>query len=415
MAHSLSPLLHRAAYAALGLSDWTYDALDIGADDLPVLLAGLGEEWRGFSVTMPCKQAAVDVADVVEPLPGLLHAANTLVRCDAGWRAENTDVGGVGMALQLGRRGPGRSGDDHRCGGDGGRGRGGGVLARGRARRCRRPEPGACRRRSRVLDVLGVPFTVTPLAAAALDSPLVVSTVPIAAQPDLLHLPWRGGHTVLDVLYDPWPTPLAQRVTAVGGRVVGGLDVLFWQATAQVELMTGRPAPDRGDARRPRRCARRPLTRCRRGRARRRRCSAPRSARRGPAAGPAARARLAARDETARRGSGCTRWSSPRCSRVLLAGAALLTGLPPGTVGATPGRPAPAVVLAAVDLAGHRLPDRVTYPAAVVCAAAFRSTRPCSASWGSSSARSPVPRRRSPSPAGRRRAARLRRRWASAT
>src|SRR3978361_1681502 len=69
VSHSLSPLLHRAAYAALGLTDWTYDALDIGAEDLPVLLAGLGEEWRGFSVTMPCKQAAVDVADVVEPLP----------------------------------------------------------------------------------------------------------------------------------------------------------------------------------------------------------------------------------------------------------------------------------------------------------------------------------------------------------
>ena len=47
VAHSLSPVLHRAAYAALGLTDWTYDALDIGAEDLPVLLAGLGEEWRG--------------------------------------------------------------------------------------------------------------------------------------------------------------------------------------------------------------------------------------------------------------------------------------------------------------------------------------------------------------------------------
>ena len=99
--HSLSPLLHRAAYADLGLTDWTYDALDVGAEDLPVLLAGLGPEWRGFSVTMPCKQAAADVADVVEPLPRLLHAANTLVRTDAGWRAENTDVERVGMALQL--------------------------------------------------------------------------------------------------------------------------------------------------------------------------------------------------------------------------------------------------------------------------------------------------------------------------
>jgi shikimate dehydrogenase len=48
---------------------------------------------------------------------------------------------------------------------------------------------------------------------------------------------------VLDVLYAPWPTLLAQRVTAVGGTVASGLDVLFWQATAQVELMTGQAAP----------------------------------------------------------------------------------------------------------------------------------------------------------------------------
>ena len=96
---------------------------------------------------------------------------------------------------------------------------------------------------TRVLGVLAVPFTVTLLADAGLDSPLVVSTVPITAQSALAHLPWRGGHTVLDVLYAPWPTPLAQRVTAVGGTVAGGLEVLFWQATAQVELMTGLPAP----------------------------------------------------------------------------------------------------------------------------------------------------------------------------
>src|SRR3954468_2675668 len=90
--HSLSPLLHRAAYRALGLTDWTYDALDLGAEDVPVLLAGLGEEWRGFSVTSPCKRPAAGVGDVVEPLPRLLQAANTLSRLpDGGWRADNTD------------------------------------------------------------------------------------------------------------------------------------------------------------------------------------------------------------------------------------------------------------------------------------------------------------------------------------
>jgi shikimate dehydrogenase len=243
VSHSLSPLLHRAAYAALGLDDWTYDALDIGAEDLPDLLAGLGEEWRGFSVTMPCKQAAVEVAQVVEPLPRLLGAANTLVRTEAGWRAENTDVTGVGMALQL--AGVERVGHAAIIGAGGTAAAAAVALSSLGAQHVdvvvRNPDRAGDV--LRVLETLGVSAGVTVFEHADLEAPLVVSTVPIDAQPDVLGFDWRRGHTVLDVLYAPWPTPLAARVTGTGGTVVGGLEVLFWQATVQVELMTGRPAP----------------------------------------------------------------------------------------------------------------------------------------------------------------------------
>jgi shikimate dehydrogenase len=243
VSHSLSPLLHRAAYAALGLDDWTYDALDIGAEDLPDLLAGLGEEWRGFSVTMPCKQAAVEVAQIVEPLPRLLGAANTLVRTEAGWRAENTDVTGVGMALQL--AGVERVGHAAIIGAGGTAAAAAVALSSLGAQHVdvvvRNPDRAGDV--LRVLETLGVSAGVTEFDHADLEAPLVVSTVPIDAQPDVLGLDWRRGHTVLDVLYAPWPTPLAARVTGTGGTVVGGLEVLFWQATVQVELMTGRPAP----------------------------------------------------------------------------------------------------------------------------------------------------------------------------
>jgi shikimate dehydrogenase len=241
--HSLSPLLHRAAYAALGLTDWTYDALDVGAEDVPVLLAGLGEEWRGFSVTMPCKQVAVAVADVVEPLPRLLGAANTLVRTDAGWRAENTDVAGVGMALQLG--GVERVSSAAIVGAGGTAAAAAVALSSLGAEHVevvvRAPDRAADL--VRVLGALGVAATVTRLGREAPEAPVVVSTVPVDAQPGVAALPWRAGQTVLDVLYAPWPTPLVQRVEQAGGTVVGGLEVLFWQATVQVELMTGRPAP----------------------------------------------------------------------------------------------------------------------------------------------------------------------------
>jgi shikimate dehydrogenase len=243
VSHSLSPLLHRAAYAALGLDDWRYDALDVGAEDLPDLLAGLDEQWRGFSVTMPCKQAAVDVADRVEPLPRLLHAANTLVREDGGWRAENTDVAGIGTALQVAGV---ESVERAAVLGAGGTAAAAAVaLASLGARHLEVVvrDPSRAADLVRVLDVLQVPVTVSRLGETAVEAPVVVSAVPVAAQPAVGALDWHAGQTVLDVLYAPWPTPLAERVTAAGGTVIGGAEVLFWQATVQVELMTGLPAP----------------------------------------------------------------------------------------------------------------------------------------------------------------------------
>ena len=192
---------------------------------------------------MPCKQAAVEVAQVVEPLPRLLGAANTLVRTEAGWRAENTDVTGVGMALQL--AGVERVGHAAIIGAGGTAAAAAVALSSLGAQHVdvvvRNPDRAGDV--VRVLETLGVSAGVTVFDRADLEAPLVVSTVPIDAQPDVLGLDWRPGHTVLDVLYAPWPTPLAARVTDTGGTVVGGLEVLFWQATVQVELMTGRPAP----------------------------------------------------------------------------------------------------------------------------------------------------------------------------
>jgi shikimate dehydrogenase len=244
VSHSLSPLLHRAAYRALGLVDWTYDALDLGAEDVAVLLAGLGEEWRGFSVTMPCKQAAAAAADEPGPLPRLLRAANTLVRLpDGGWYADNTDVQGVGMALQLG--GVERVERAAILGAGGTAAAAAVALAELGAAHVdvvvRNPDRAADV--ARVLTTLGVTTAVTPMAGAVVAADVVVSTVPIGGQPSLLDLGWRAGQTVLDVLYAPWPTPLAERVTGAGGTVISGLEVLFWQATAQVQLMTGQEPP----------------------------------------------------------------------------------------------------------------------------------------------------------------------------
>jgi shikimate dehydrogenase len=238
-------VLHRAAHAALGLTDWTYDALDIGAADLPVLLAGLGPEWRGFSVTMPCKRAAVQVADEVAALPQLLGAANTLTRtADGGWRADNTDVTGVGTALQA--AGVEQVAHAAILGAGGTAAAAAVALASLGARQVDVVvrEPTRAGDLVRVLETLGVTVDVRRLdPGSAVDAPVVVSTVPAEGQAAVAELAWRPRQTVLDVLYAGWPTPLAQRVEWAGGHSISGLEVLFWQATEQVELMTGRPAP----------------------------------------------------------------------------------------------------------------------------------------------------------------------------
>lgn len=98
--HSLSPTIHNAGYAAAGLAGWSYTSIECAEAELPDLVAGLGPDWAGLSLTMPLKEVALAVAGEVAPLAATLGAANTLVRGAAGdWRAENTDAPGMVEAL----------------------------------------------------------------------------------------------------------------------------------------------------------------------------------------------------------------------------------------------------------------------------------------------------------------------------
>ncbi len=99
VSHSLSPVLHRAAYQALGLSGWCYGRAEVRAGELAAYVAALPEDWVGLSVTMPGKEEALALAAEAGDEGRLTGAANTLVRTDAGWRADNTDVAGLMAAL----------------------------------------------------------------------------------------------------------------------------------------------------------------------------------------------------------------------------------------------------------------------------------------------------------------------------
>lgn len=106
IAHSLSPVLHRAAYRALGLDSWSYDAVDVTEDGLPGFVAGLGDDWAGLSLTMPLKQTVLPLLDHVEPLAQVVGAVNTVLVQGSGSArtlvGANTDVHGIVAALREG-------------------------------------------------------------------------------------------------------------------------------------------------------------------------------------------------------------------------------------------------------------------------------------------------------------------------
>lgn len=245
--HSRSPQLHLAAYAALGLGGWSYDRLECDEAGFAALVDGLGPEWRGLSVTMPDKLVALRLATSSTARARAVGAANTLVRTPDGWHADCTDVDGVTGALaELGV-------------GDLGGARAVVLGAGGTARAVLVALAGlgvaqvdlAVRAPARATGALvcaeGVGLAVQvvglgELAQVCAGAAVTVSTVPAVGSAAVAPAVARCAH-VLDVLYDPWPTPVAAAVGAARGRVVGGLAVLLHQAYGQVELFTGRPAP----------------------------------------------------------------------------------------------------------------------------------------------------------------------------
>ncbi|MDN4161585.1 shikimate dehydrogenase [Nocardioides abyssi] len=248
IAHSLSPVLHRAAYAELGL-DWTYDAVRVPAGGLADFLTGLDDTWRGLSLTMPLKRELMGLADEVTDRATLVGAANTLVLGGAGGTggrlADNTDLPGAVAAVRERHAGPVTTGAV--LGGGATAASTGLALCDLGAERLTLHVRSAARGAEAAEAVRRHPAAPEVVLASLDDAPVadvVVSTIPAAAQTDVLVDGCRGVPVVFEVVYDPWPTPLAASVlddrTGAGRVLVAGLDLLVHQAALQVELFTGR-------------------------------------------------------------------------------------------------------------------------------------------------------------------------------
>ncbi|WP_409056540.1 shikimate dehydrogenase [Streptomyces sp. SYP-A7185] len=247
IAHSLSPVLHRAAYGELGLVDWTYDLFEVDEAALPGFVGGLGPEWAGLSLTMPLKRAVIPLLDEISETAASVEAVNTVVLTEDGrCVGDNTDIPGIVAALRE------RGIEQVESAAILGAGATASSALAALARICTGEVVAYVRSQERAAEMrqwgerLEVEVRTEDWADAerALSAPLVIATTPAGATDALSAAVPERPTTLFDVLYDPWPTALAARWSMYGGAVVSGLDLLVHQAVLQVEQMTGRsPAP----------------------------------------------------------------------------------------------------------------------------------------------------------------------------
>lgn len=242
VAHSLSPILHNAAYAALEL-DHTYAAIEVMESELGKFLTNLDEGWLGVSLTMPLKKVAFDFVDTSDDFATVTGAINTLV-FKSGVQAFNTDVPGIVDALTEAEVLQISSAVIF----------GSGATARSALVALQRL--GACKvncvarnvsdieRMATIANEIGVKFDNTAIQDSDwMTADVVINTTPLGVLDEVARDVLSPSGLLLDVVYNPWPTQLAASWAVTGGSIVSGLSMLLHQASHQVTLMTGEVAP----------------------------------------------------------------------------------------------------------------------------------------------------------------------------
>lgn len=241
--HSLSPLLHRAAYATAGIA-WDYRKIRVAAEDLDAFIEAWDGDCRGLSVTMPHKHAVMAHLDHVDGLAKATGAVNTIVKQGGLLVGFNTDVYGIVEAVR-------RSGRQscERCVIVGAGSTASSALAAACELGTRRPIILARRfdgphRALAAAYRLGIDPVAVPLRderrvqAALAEADLIVSTVPGGAAKPLAAHAISPTASILDVVYAPQPTPWQRRANECGADFVSGLDMLVHQAILQIQVMT---------------------------------------------------------------------------------------------------------------------------------------------------------------------------------
>ncbi|RSX56017.1 shikimate dehydrogenase [Bifidobacterium dolichotidis] len=262
IAHSLSPVLHNAAYMALGVEDWEYTRAEVGEQDLPAFLAGLDDTWVGLSLTMPLKRTIIPYGKLRNRWARQLKVANTAVmHYDETVRSidlYNTDVYGIACAFQhaLYEQGtvPKRNSTMLILGNGN---TAASAVAAAVMMGCVDQVIVAARhveKTETLRELVAVQSnTMKPLQSIALSdaaqamaqADLIVNTIPglgadvVAQQFMELNLSAKPDALLLDVVYAPRVTQLMNAFSQADGTSISGIEMLIYQAIAQVLLMTG--------------------------------------------------------------------------------------------------------------------------------------------------------------------------------
>jgi shikimate dehydrogenase len=254
--HTMSPVMHNAAFKKLGL-DYIYIPFRVKAEELAQAVDGIRAlNMRGFNVTIPHKVAIIPMLDGLDPLAEKIGAVNTVVNADGSLRGFNTDASGFLQALlEMGVEPEGKKVV---------------ILGAGGASRAVAyilAERGAhltilnrqleldwaeelARRISRDLekDARALELNVDNLKMALAGADILVNATSVGMSPHSDETPVPGrllksGLVVFDIVYNPIRTRLLKEAEAVGARTISGIDMLAWQGALAFEKWTGRPAP----------------------------------------------------------------------------------------------------------------------------------------------------------------------------
>jgi shikimate dehydrogenase len=254
--HSLSPLMHNAAIAHLGL-DYVYLPLPVKPEDLPVAVAGLAALGLvGFSVTIPHKQAILPFLSEISPVASTVGAVNTVWHTGSGWAGTNTDVEGFLAPLLACNRDWSQTS----------------ALILGAGGAARAVVAGCAQLGVREVRVVGrhrhkleafqhswvnspVPVLAThtweELPQLLPQSSLLVNTTPVGMYPNVDEMPVSAaemaalpaGAIVYDLIYTPNPTQFLKAARSTGAMAIDGLEMLVGQGAAALQIWLQQPVP----------------------------------------------------------------------------------------------------------------------------------------------------------------------------